>query len=165
MGTPERRAAASATAPESPPPARSTRRTAPSSGPVAGASRASRGRGSRSSGSPARSGITGEPARYQITPRGIGRAYVPNHERVKEAFAWLDRLHGAPIESDPVTTRVSTGLDRLDRMLGGGLLPGTLTVAYGATGIGKTHLGLVFAHHGRRQDGAPGLLFDMNARG
>ena len=64
-----------------------------------------------------------------------------------------------------MTTRVSTGLDRLDRMLGGGLLPGTLTVAYGATGIGKTHLGLVFAHHGRRQDGAPGLLFDMNARG
>jgi len=64
-----------------------------------------------------------------------------------------------------MTTRVSTGLDRLDRMLGGGLLPGTLTVAYGATGIGKTHLGLVFAHHGRREDGAPGLLFDMNARG
>src|SRR6266498_5175974 len=50
-------------------------------------------------------------------------------------------------------------------MLGGGLLPGTLTVAYGATGIGKTHLGLLFAQHGHRQDGAPGLLFDMNARG
>jgi len=44
-------------------------------------------------------------------------------------------------------------------------LPGTLTVVYGATGIGKTHLGLAFAHHGRRVDGAPGLLFDMNARG
>ena len=29
-------------------------------------------------------------------------------------------------------------------MLGGGLLPGTLTVVYGATGIGKTHLGLAF---------------------
>ena len=34
-------------------------------------------------------------------------------------------------------------------MLGGGLLPGTLTVVYGATGIGKTHLGLTFADHGR----------------
>jgi len=33
-------------------------------------------------------------------------------------------------------------------MLGGGLLPGTLCVAYGATGIGKTHLGLHFAHAG-----------------
>jgi KaiC/GvpD/RAD55 family RecA-like ATPase len=61
--------------------------------------------------------------------------------------------------------RVSTGLDRLDSMLGGGLLPGTLTVVYGATGIGKTHLGLGFAHHGQRADGAPGLIFDMNARG
>jgi hypothetical protein len=50
-------------------------------------------------------------------------------------------------------------------MLGGGLLPGTLTVVYGATGIGKTHLGLAFAHHGRASDGAPGLVVDMNARG
>ena len=36
---------------------------------------------------------------------------------------------------------------------------------YGATGIGKTHVGLAFAHHGLREDGAPGLLLDMNARG
>jgi len=64
-----------------------------------------------------------------------------------------------------VTQRVSTGLPRLDGMLGGGLLPGTLAVVYGATGIGKTHLGLAFAHHGRHADGAPGLLVDMNARG
>ena len=64
-----------------------------------------------------------------------------------------------------MTTRVSTGLYRLDAMLGGGLLPGTLTVVYGATGIGKTHLGLGFAHHGVRADGAPGIVFDMNARG
>lgn len=60
---------------------------------------------------------------------------------------------------------MSTGLPRLDAMLDGGLLPGTLTVVYGATGIGKTHLGLTFAQHGRRTDGAAGLLVDMNARG
>jgi KaiC/GvpD/RAD55 family RecA-like ATPase len=64
-----------------------------------------------------------------------------------------------------MATRVSTGLPKLDEMLGGGLLPGTLAVAYGATGIGKTHLGLAFARHGVEADGAPGLLFDMNARG
>ena len=64
-----------------------------------------------------------------------------------------------------MTSRVSTGIPRLDEMLGGGLLPGTLAVAYGATGIGKTHLGLTFAHDGIRADGAPGLVFDMNARG
>jgi len=62
-------------------------------------------------------------------------------------------------------SRVMTGLDRLDEMLGGGLLLGTLTVVYGATGIGKTHLGLGFAHRGQALDGRPGLVFDMNARG
>ncbi|MBI4638110.1 MAG: recombinase RecA [Candidatus Rokubacteria bacterium] len=64
-----------------------------------------------------------------------------------------------------MTQRVSTGLGKLDAMLGGGLLPGTLAVVYGATGIGKTHLGLTFADHGRVTDGARGLVFDMNGRG
>ena len=64
-----------------------------------------------------------------------------------------------------MTARVSTGLPKLDAMLGGGLLPGTLTVVYGATGIGKTHLGLTFADHGRVADGARGIVLDMNGRG
>jgi KaiC/GvpD/RAD55 family RecA-like ATPase len=64
-----------------------------------------------------------------------------------------------------MTTRVSTGSPKLDEMLGGGLLPGTLAVIYGATGIGKTHLGLSFCDHGARADGARGIVFDMNARG
>ena len=50
-------------------------------------------------------------------------------------------------------------------MLGGGLLPGTLTVVYGATGIGKTHLGLTVADHGRVANGARGVVLDMNGRG
>ncbi len=64
-----------------------------------------------------------------------------------------------------MTARISMGLERLDEMLGGGLLPGTLCVVYGATGIGKTHLGLHFARAGETADGAPGIVFDMNARG
>jgi KaiC/GvpD/RAD55 family RecA-like ATPase len=64
-----------------------------------------------------------------------------------------------------MTERVSTGLPKLDEMLGGGLLPGTLTVVYGATGIGKTHLGLTFAARGQIDDGARGLVLDMNGRG
>jgi RecA/RadA recombinase len=73
---------------------------------------------------------------------------------------------GRVLSFRPVTTgRVSTGLERLDAMLGGGLLPGTLTVVYGATGIGKTHLGLTFAHRGRPPGEAAGLVVDMNARG
>lgn len=61
--------------------------------------------------------------------------------------------------------RLRTGIAGLDELLGGGLLPGTLTVVLGATGIGKTQLGLQFAQAGRRQEGESGILFDMTARG
>ena len=61
--------------------------------------------------------------------------------------------------------RLSTGIPALDELLGGGLLPGRLTVVVGATGIGKTQLGLQFAEAGRRQEGRAGIVFDMTARG
>ncbi|MDP1796613.1 MAG: ATPase domain-containing protein [Planctomycetaceae bacterium] len=61
--------------------------------------------------------------------------------------------------------RVSTGIHALDDLLGGGLVPGTLTVVMGATGIGKTQLGLQFADAGRQQEGQRGCLFDMTTRG
>lgn len=62
-------------------------------------------------------------------------------------------------------SRVSTGVPGLDEMLGGGLLPGTLTVVVGATGIGKTQLGVQFAAAGARQDGHRGVIYDMGCRG
>ncbi len=61
--------------------------------------------------------------------------------------------------------RLSLGIEGLDSLLGGGLLPGTLTVVVGSTGIGKTQLGLQFAWAGRRQENHPGIVFDMSARG
>jgi KaiC/GvpD/RAD55 family RecA-like ATPase len=61
--------------------------------------------------------------------------------------------------------RQSTGITALDAMLGGGLFPGTLTVVVGATGIGKTQLGLQFAHGGESQEGRRGVIFDCAARG
>lgn len=62
-------------------------------------------------------------------------------------------------------TRHSTGLPKLDELLGGGLLPGTLTVVLGATGIGKTQLGIHYTQAGLAQDGERGILFDMTSRG
>lgn len=62
-------------------------------------------------------------------------------------------------------TRQSTGVLELDELLGGGLRPGSLTVIMGATGIGKTQLGLQFAHAGLRQESRRGVLFDMSSRG
>ncbi len=50
-------------------------------------------------------------------------------------------------------------------MLGGGLLPGTLAVIAGATGIGKTQLGVQFAAAGATQEGRRGVIFDMGCRG
>src|SRR5881394_605694 len=61
--------------------------------------------------------------------------------------------------------RISTGIAEFDQLLGGGLLPGTLAVVMGATGIGKTQLGLQFADAGRKQEGERGILFDMTSRG
>lgn len=62
-------------------------------------------------------------------------------------------------------TRYSTGIPALDEKLGGGLLPGTLTVVAGATGIGKTQLGLQFVHAGGAERQRRGIIFDMSARG
>jgi KaiC/GvpD/RAD55 family RecA-like ATPase len=61
-------------------------------------------------------------------------------------------------------SRLSTGLESLDARLGGGLLPGTLTVVVGATGIGKTQLGLHFADAGQRAERKRGIIFDLSAR-
>jgi KaiC/GvpD/RAD55 family RecA-like ATPase len=64
-----------------------------------------------------------------------------------------------------VLTRLQTGIGSLDEILGGGLLPGTLTVVAGATGIGKTQLGLHFADAGARQESERGIIFDLTSRG
>ena len=67
--------------------------------------------------------------------------------------------------SSAALERLSTGVPGLDAMLGGGLLPGTLTVVVGATGIGKTQLGLQFADAGEKQEGRRGIVCDMSSRG
>lgn len=61
--------------------------------------------------------------------------------------------------------RQSTGVPALDQALGGGLIPGTLTVVVGSTGIGKTQLGVQFAQAGGEQEGRRGVVFDCSSRG
>jgi KaiC/GvpD/RAD55 family RecA-like ATPase len=61
--------------------------------------------------------------------------------------------------------RQAFGLEQLDRELGGGLLPGTLTVVAGATGVGKTQLGLRWAEMGRCAEGRRGVVCDLTSRG
>jgi KaiC/GvpD/RAD55 family RecA-like ATPase len=61
--------------------------------------------------------------------------------------------------------RQGFGIDALDRHLGGGLVPGTLTVLAGATGAGKTQLGLRWAHEGLAAEAHRGILCDLTSRG
>jgi circadian clock protein KaiC len=58
------------------------------------------------------------------------------------------------------TERASTGVQGLDEMLGGGLPRSSSTVIQGATGTGKTMLGLQFILEGARR-GEPGVHFTL----
>jgi RecA/RadA recombinase len=64
-----------------------------------------------------------------------------------------------------MTNRQRFGIAELDQLLGGGLVPGTLTVIAGATGAGKTQLGLRWAGHGNAEEGRRGVVCDLTSRG
>ncbi len=57
--------------------------------------------------------------------------------------------------------RVSTGIPKLDEMLHGGLLPGSITLLRGAPGTGKTSLAMQFLLHGATQANEPGLMISF----
>jgi KaiC/GvpD/RAD55 family RecA-like ATPase len=64
-----------------------------------------------------------------------------------------------------MSQRQRFGIDGMDALLGGGLLPGTLTVIAGATGAGKTQFGLRWALEGRAAEGRAGVVCDLTSRG
>ncbi len=64
-----------------------------------------------------------------------------------------------------MTRRFTTGLLELDEALGGGLLPGTLTIVAGATGVGKTQFGIHFLHADVPQHKPSGAIIDLSSRG
>jgi circadian clock protein KaiC len=69
-----------------------------------------------------------------------------------------DARDGAAVAS--FAERASTGIAGLDEMLGGGLPRSSSTVIQGATGTGKTLLGLHFLLEGARR-GEPGIHFTL----
>lgn len=54
--------------------------------------------------------------------------------------------------------RVKTGIDGLDKMLGGGFLPQTANLIEGAPGTGKSTLGMQFIYNGITKYNEPGLI-------
>lgn len=67
--------------------------------------------------------------------------------------------------TSPVPARYSSGLPLLDQALGGGLLAGSMTMLIGATGIGKTQLGIHFCQAGVANEGTRGAVIDLSSRG
>lgn len=57
--------------------------------------------------------------------------------------------------------RVTTGINNLDEMLGGGFLPNSMVLVRGAPGTGKTSLALQFLLHGATKHNEPGLLISF----
>jgi len=79
-------------------------------------------------------------------------------------LTFFQRVRGPDVPGDASNAsfaeRASTGIAGLDEMLGGGLPRSSSTVIQGATGTGKTLLGLQFLLEGARQ-GEPGIHFTL----
>ena len=104
-------------------------------------------------------GFAGALRRGRVS-RGKARRVFAHHQRENRPRAGCSG--GGQMTT---AVRQTTGVPGLDDLLGGGLIPGTLTVVVGATGIGKTQLGLQIAHAGLQQEGRRGILFDCASRG
>jgi circadian clock protein KaiC len=83
---------------------------------------------------------------FRITEAGI-----VVYPRIEVLFARPSAYDEWPDE------RCATGVDQLDAMLGGGIPRGTATLVLGASGAGKTSLGLHFLSQSSAEE--PGLLF------
>lgn len=74
------------------------------------------------------------------------------------AFPRIEALYAYPSRADEASVGLaSTGIGRLDTMLGGGLPAASTTMVMGPSGIGKTTLGLHFLS--RSSPDEPGLMF------
>ena len=96
-----------------------------------------------------------EHARGDARPRGLARA---------RAGAAATRRRAVPVSlaatwTSRTSTRIPTGIGELDRVLGGGLVPGSLVLVGGEPGIGKSTL-LLQAAAGRRRTARPDPLRD-----
>ncbi len=98
-----------------------------------------------------------------VSPKWLGRcpgcgvwesfARVEDAPKARDATLARERLHPLS-ELDPLPkARVHTGMPEMDRLLGGGLIPGSVVLLGGEPGVGKSTLllqlaGALSTHHG-----------------
>lgn len=78
-----------------------------------------------------------------------------------ELFPRLESIVGATRPAKRTTHGMGTGIETLDTMLGGGLMPLSSTLVIGTPGAGKTILGLSFLAEGADRD-EQGLMVGFN---
>lgn len=102
-----------------------------------------------------RSGQSARDERFLRVLKLRGSAYLEGLHGFSITPKGLDiypRLVTPDVPKDYVTVqeRTSTGIDGVDRIMGGGLWKGSSTLIVGATGVGKTTMALQFAIEGAR---------------
>jgi circadian clock protein KaiC len=100
-----------------------------------------------------------EVAKFRGAPALTGRHLFTIMERGVEVWPRTESLYARPSAIPPFSAaRRPFGIPRLDEMLDGGLLSGSITLLLGSPGTGKTPFGLAFLSHGAAS-GEPGLHF------
>lgn len=107
--------------------------------------------------------VGGDRRRLTVTKmRGVGyRGGHHDYSIVTGGFVVFPRVVAAAHRTGRVTERFPSGIEALDRLLGGGLDRGTSALVMGPSGSGKSTFAMVFARQGAdRGDRAAVFLFD-----
>ncbi|AXR78272.1 Circadian clock protein KaiC [Natrarchaeobaculum sulfurireducens] len=110
----------------------------------------------------------GEGGRRVSVPkhRGIGQQDGTHGLEIREdGLAVYPSLIPDQFEREFIPTQITSGIDELDTMLGGGLERGTATFISGPTGVGKTTTGTQFLAAAAEQGGSPvAYLFEESPK-
>lgn len=108
------------------------------------------------------------PHRYLEIKKSRGQDFIPGRHTMRieagEGVRVYRRTQSRPKEfnQQPTSThRTSTGIPTLDKIMGGGVYDGSVTLNVGISGTGKTVMGIQFLVDGAR-NGSKGLLITLD---